>query len=155
MGRCQFVAVYPPVLNHIRMGKLAGWRPRGHHERVRESYMMNFAYKQSGSRSPLSSFGRKKEVKVVYFVYSLWSPKRLIGRALMCNRTLKKVICDPCSLKKLKSAERHAKRSDTLPSTFLTFNLEAHPRIAELHWASRLCLCSCSRGNNLEFERPS
>ena len=25
------------MLHHIRMGKLAGWRPRGHHERVRES----------------------------------------------------------------------------------------------------------------------
>ena len=39
---CQFVAVYPPMLNHIRMGKLAGWRPRDHHELVRESSMMNF-----------------------------------------------------------------------------------------------------------------
>ena len=27
------------MLNHIRMGKLAGWRRRGHHERVRECYM--------------------------------------------------------------------------------------------------------------------
>ena len=36
------VAVYPSMLRHIRMGKLAGWRPRSHHERVRESYMMNF-----------------------------------------------------------------------------------------------------------------
>ena len=30
------------MLNHIRMGKLAEWRRRGHHERMRESYMMNF-----------------------------------------------------------------------------------------------------------------
>ena len=30
------------MLNHIRMGKLAGWRPRGRHEHVRESCMMNF-----------------------------------------------------------------------------------------------------------------
>ena len=42
MSTCQFVAVYPPMLHQIRMGKLAGWRPRGHHERVRESYIMNF-----------------------------------------------------------------------------------------------------------------
>ena len=38
------------MLNHIRMGKLAGWRPRGHHERVRESYMMNFVKWKRGDR---------------------------------------------------------------------------------------------------------
>ena len=30
------------MLNHIRMGNLAGWRQRGQHERVRESYVVNF-----------------------------------------------------------------------------------------------------------------
>ena len=42
MSRCQLLLSTPPMLHHIRMGKLVGWRPRGHHERVRESYMMNF-----------------------------------------------------------------------------------------------------------------
>ena len=62
MSRCQFVAVYPPMLNHIRMGKLAGWRPRGHHERVRHSYMMNFVYYKRENRDlPCRLFGRKKD----------------------------------------------------------------------------------------------
>ena len=34
----------------ISMGKLAGWRPRGHHERVREIYVMNFASYKRGDR---------------------------------------------------------------------------------------------------------
>ena len=38
------------MLNHIRMGKLAGWRPTGHHERVCESYMTNFVYYKRGDR---------------------------------------------------------------------------------------------------------
>ena len=64
MSRCQFAAVYPPMLNHIRMGKLAGWRPRGHHERVRESHIMNFVYYKRWDRDlPYRlSAGRKKEV---------------------------------------------------------------------------------------------
>ena len=45
------------------MGKLAGWRPRGHHERVRESYMINFVYCKRGNRHlPYRpSVDRKKE----------------------------------------------------------------------------------------------
>ena len=64
-SRCQFVAVYPPMLHHIRMGKLAGWRPRGHHERVRESYMMNLVYYKCGDRDlPYClSAGRKKGIR--------------------------------------------------------------------------------------------
>ena len=63
MSRRQFVAVYPRMLHHIRMGKLAGWIPRGHHERVRESYMMNFVYYNRGDRDlPYRlSVDRKKE----------------------------------------------------------------------------------------------
>ena len=38
------------MLNHIGMGKLAGWRLKGHHERVRESYMMIFALYKNGDR---------------------------------------------------------------------------------------------------------
>ena len=63
MSRCQFVAVYPPMLNHIRMGKLAGWIPGGHHERVRESYMMNFVYYKRGNRDlPHRISAARKEV---------------------------------------------------------------------------------------------
>ena len=48
MSRCEFVVVYPPMLHHIRMGKLAGWRQRGHHKPERESDMMIFVYYNSG-----------------------------------------------------------------------------------------------------------
>ena len=53
----------PSMLNHIRMGKVAGWRPRGHHERVRESCMMNFVYHKRGERDlPYRlSAGKKKD----------------------------------------------------------------------------------------------
>ena len=39
------------MLHHIRMGKLAGWRPRGHHERVRESCMMSFVWYKLGDQN--------------------------------------------------------------------------------------------------------
>ena len=47
------------------MGKLAGWRPTGHYERVRESYMIEFVQYSRGNRDlPYRlSAGRKKERK--------------------------------------------------------------------------------------------
>ena len=56
------------MLNHIRMGKLAGWKPRFLHERVRESYIMNFVYCKREYRDlPYHlSADRKKHVQLVY-----------------------------------------------------------------------------------------
>ena len=55
------------MLNDIRMGKLAEWRPRGHHEHVRESYIMNFVYYKRKDRDlPCRlSAGRKKVAAVL------------------------------------------------------------------------------------------
>ena len=91
MSRCQFVAVYPLVQNHIRMGKLPGWRPRRQHERVCKVYMINFILRSIvyawGQRFSLPSFGRYKErnrrteyLIKVYLVYLLM-PGRLIVRS--------------------------------------------------------------------------
>ena len=56
VNACQFVAVYPTMLNHIRMGKLGGWRPRGHHECVRcLLYTSPSPRDQRGSRMPSSA----------------------------------------------------------------------------------------------------
>ena len=58
------------MLNHIRMGKLARWRPRGHHERVRESHMMNFVKYKCGDRDlPYRlSADRKRKASVAAMV---------------------------------------------------------------------------------------
>ena len=51
--------------NHVCTGKLAGWRPRGHHERVREYLYDEFRKHERGDRDlPYRlSAGRKKETQ--------------------------------------------------------------------------------------------
>ena len=113
MGRCHFVGVYPSMPSHNRMGKLAGWRPRGHHQRVRESHMMNFELYKRGDRDiPYrSSVGRKKENEVHSIRHGLRVSKSLAGVELVSEEpcvvyprcpfvvVLSRLwICDDCSL---------------------------------------------------------
>ena len=54
------------MLNHIRIGKLVGWRPRGYHERAPES-CMSTVYLVPGKRGdrdlPLGLSARRKKVE--------------------------------------------------------------------------------------------
>ena len=69
------------MLNHSRMGKLAGWRPRGYHERARESctwYESSYKYKRWDRDLPFGLSARRKNksvhrVKHAYHVVCFFS----------------------------------------------------------------------------------
>ena len=78
MNRCQFVRSTPVSWTAFIRKATAGWRPRGHHERVRESYIWSISYSINVgaeiflTRYRLRSVERKGEGFPYFHIYIPW-----------------------------------------------------------------------------------